>query len=42
MNFTWLVYAIKVDNPDILGINSFGTFIAFVYVFLYIFIKRQV
>ena len=41
-NYIWLAYSIKIDNSDLIIINSLGTVIASSFVTLYLYVKFKV
>jgi len=41
-NETWLAYAIKIDNMDLVVINALGTIIAGLFVFMFLYVKTKV
>ena len=41
-NIIWLAYSIKVENIDLIVINSIGTLIATSFVLIYLFIKYRI
>ena len=41
-NYIWLAYSIKIDNIDLIIINSLGTIIASTFVTLYLYVKFKV
>ena len=41
-NYTWLAYSLKIENIDLIIINSLGTIIASTFVTLYLYVKFKV
>ncbi len=42
MNMVWVSYAFKIDNNDILVINSLGLFVSLVFLSLYLYVKIKI
>ena len=41
-NAVWLVYSLKIDNSDLIIINSLGSLISFFFLALYLYVKARV